>query len=252
MPDPPKALVARALAELRRRGDPERARGAAAYFKAYERLRFFGVRAPEVRRLAAEIRKGAAGWRAREAIAFAEIMIARPELEAKAIGMLVLAKHPGAMTPSLLPRARRWLARYCTDWASTDLLCGEVIGRLLEREPALVPRLEPWRRSRDLYVRRASAVALIPLARQGRALDDAYAAARALGGEAHHLLQKAAGWLLREAGKTDMARLERFLRRHGAALSRTTINYAIERFGPRARAALLSETRARATRTGVL
>jgi 3-methyladenine DNA glycosylase AlkD len=252
MPDSPKAVVGRALAELRRRGDPERARGAAAYFKAYERLRFFGVRTAEVRRLAAEIAKGAAGWSVRETVAFADLMIARPELEAKATGMLVLARHDDALAPSLLPRARRWLARHCTDWASTDLLCGEVIGRLLQRDPRLVARLRAWRRARDLYVRRASAVALIPLARRGDALDEAYAAAAVLGGERHHLLQKAAGWLLREAGKTDMARLERFLRRRGRALSRTTINYAIERFSPSARAALLAETRSRPARSGVL
>jgi 3-methyladenine DNA glycosylase AlkD len=86
-------------------------------------------------------------------------------------------------------------------------------------------------------------VSLIPLARRGQALDDAYAAALALGGDDHHLLQKAAGWLLREAGRSDMARLERFLRRHGAELSRTTVRYALERFAPADRQALLAATR---------
>jgi 3-methyladenine DNA glycosylase AlkD len=103
--------------------------------------------------------------------------------------------------------------------------------------------LRRWRRSPHLYVRRASAVGLIGLARQGQYLDEAYAAARALASEDHHLLQKAVGWLLREAGKTDPARLDRFLRSDGHRLGRTSVRYAIERFPPRKRRELLAATK---------
>ncbi len=57
------------------------------------------------------------------------------------------------------------------------------------------------------------------------------------------LVQKANGWLLREAGKADAARLERFLLEHGPAVPRTTLRYAIERFPPARRKALLLETK---------
>jgi 3-methyladenine DNA glycosylase AlkD len=177
-------------------------------------------------------------------VTFAEAMVARPELEAKALGVCLLAKFRTAFTPAILPRTRRWLVKYCTDWASTDTLCGEVIGPLLVTNPGLVPELRRWRSSTDLYVRRASAVALILLVRKGQALGEAYEAALVLGAEEHHLLQKAAGWLLREAGKADMRRLDRFLLEHGPRLSRTTVSYAIERFPPPRRAQLLTATRA--------
>jgi hypothetical protein len=48
---------------------------------------------------------------------------------------------------------------------------------------------------------------------------------------------------LREAGKTDMPRLKRFLLRHGSAIPRTTLRYAIERFPVAKRAELLQATR---------
>jgi 3-methyladenine DNA glycosylase AlkD len=51
------------------------------------------------------------------------------------------------------------------------------------------------------------------------------------------------GWLLREAGKIDRPRLERYLRATGAAIPRTTLRYAIERFPERKRLALLAATR---------
>jgi 3-methyladenine DNA glycosylase AlkD len=241
-----KLFVSRALDELKQLGTPARAKGAAAYFKEYQRLQFFGVDSPTVRHLAAGIKKDEArGWRLGDAIAFTDAMIQQPQLEAKGLGVCVLGKFRHEFKPSMLPRVKRWLAKHCTDWASTDNLCGEVLGPLLVDYPQLVRDVRAWRSSRDLYVRRASAVALIPSVRRGQALDDAYDAARALGGDHHHLLQKAAGWLLREAGKADMSRLERFLRKHGITLSRTTISYAVERFPPRLRRDLMAATKTR-------
>jgi 3-methyladenine DNA glycosylase AlkD len=92
-------------------------------------------------------------------------------------------------------------------------------------------------------VRRAAAVAMIPLARHGRSLDPAYRIAVALAPDEHDLIHKATGWLLREAGKTDMRRLERFLRARGSRFSRTSVRYAIERFPAAKRKQLLGATR---------
>lgn len=238
-------MAAAALAELKRVGRPERAQGAAAYFKAYEKLKFFGVDSPTVRKMAARItREHGRDWTLQDAVAFAANMLANPELEAKGLGVCVLGRYRREFVPSILPRAKTWLAKYCTDWASTDTLCGEVISPLLTAHPELVPELRAWRSSRHLYVRRASAVGLLRLAHHGQALADAYAAASVLGAEQHHLLQKAAGWLLREAGTTDRDRLERFIRKHGTGLSRTTVSYALERFPAEKRKQLLAVTRA--------
>lgn len=238
-------VASAALVELTRLGRPERAQGAAAYFKAYERLKFFGVDTPTVRKMASRIRKeDGNAWTVADATAFAEAMLSNPELEAKGLGVCVLGTFRREYAPSMLPRIKRWLAKYCTDWASTDGLCGEVLSPLLVAHPTLVPELREWRTSRHLYVRRASAVGLLRLAHNGHALPDVYAAALTLGGDDHHLLQKAAGWLLREAGTTDMARLERFLRKNGPRLSRTTVSYALERFPEIKRKELLQATRA--------
>jgi 3-methyladenine DNA glycosylase AlkD len=156
---------------------------------------------------------------------------------------VLLGRFRKAFHRSLLSDARRWLERSCLDWASTDGLCGEVVAPLLVDQPELRLVLRRWRRSPHLYMRRASVVGLIGLARRGRHLDEAYGAARALASEDHHLIQKAVGWLLREAGKTDPARLERFLRAHGRRLGRTSVRYAIERFPDRKRRELLAATK---------
>jgi 3-methyladenine DNA glycosylase AlkD len=252
MPDPSKARVSpdaearRAIAALKRAGRPQRAAGAAAYFKSYEKLRFFGVDSATVREIAARLAKEhSAEWTLRDAVAFADAMIARRELEAKGVGICVLGRFRRRFEPSLLADARGWLAKHCTDWASTDNLCGEVLGPLLVDRPELWSRLRAWRRSRALYVRRASAVALIAPVRRHvpGALAQAYSVAVELGEDSEDLIQKALGWLLREAGKADVTRLERFLREHGTRLGRTTVRYAIERFAPGTRRELLEVTK---------
>src|SRR5258708_7917079 len=74
-------------------------------------------------------------------------------------------------------------------------------------------------------------------------LDVVYDIARSLHADKEDLIQKAVGWTLREAGKTDSVRLERYLRANGPAIPRTTLRYAIERFPETRRKTLLKETR---------
>jgi 3-methyladenine DNA glycosylase AlkD len=243
-PTSPAAAARHSLKALERAGDPRRAAGAAAYFRSYERVAFFGVDMPTVRRMASDLRRnGGREWSVAQAIEFTDRMIARRELEAIALGTALLGRFRRVFDRRLLRHGKRWLAQSCRDWASTDGLCGDVLGPLLAAHPELVARVRPWRASRELYVRRASVVALIGLARRGAALDEVYGAALALAGDDHHLMHKAVGWLLREAGKTDPDRLERFLRTHGRKLSRTSVRYAIERFPPARRRGLLIATR---------
>jgi 3-methyladenine DNA glycosylase AlkD len=215
-----------------------------AYFKRDETVAFFGVAAPEVRRLARAVWLDHRGWNVADATAYCDRLIRRPELEAKAAGVLVLARWHRDFRPALLRRVRGWFhGGHCATWAAVDLVAPTLVTPLLARFPALLREVTGWTSARSLWVRRAAAVSLVPLARRGQALPEAYAVAEALFDDRHDLIHKATGWLLREAGKTDPRRLEAFLRRHGPAIPRTTLRYAIERFPPSERRQLLEDTR---------
>ena len=67
--------------------------------------------------------------------------------------------------------------------------------------------------------------------------------AQAMLGDQEDLMHKCTGWLLREAGRPDRPRLERFLRAHGPAIHRTSVRYAIERFPEARRKRILRDTR---------
>jgi 3-methyladenine DNA glycosylase AlkD len=74
-------------------------------------------------------------------------------------------------------------------------------------------------------------------------LDPVYRIARKLFSIEDDLIEKANGWLLREAGKTDLARLEKFLLKHGRDIPRTTLRYAIEKFPEAKRIRILKATK---------
>jgi len=155
-----------------------------------------------------------------------------------------MACYRREFTPPLLRAWKRWLAgNYSSNWATTDSICGSLIGPLLVAYPRLRIQMRRWSRDRNLWVRRASAVALIPSVRRGEALDLGYTIASGLHRDTEDLIQKAVGWMLREAGKADPARLERYLRANGGSIPRTTLRYAIERFSPAMRRELLRVTK---------
>ena len=156
-------------------------------------------------------------WTIDAALAFASALIGDRHLETKGLGIETLARYRRDFAPRLLPD------NHAANWATTDTICGALIGPLLVAEPALVARMPSWSRHRNMWVRRASAVALIPSVRKGEALDTAYAIARRLHADREDLIQKAVGWMLREAGKADLARLERYLRANGPRIPRTTV-----------------------------
>jgi 3-methyladenine DNA glycosylase AlkD len=244
---PSKAGVTRALKRLSRPAGAAGRFDASRYFRGAADLGFYNVGAPEVRALAREIYEAnRARWTIGHATAFAESLITDRYLEVKAVGIEVMARYRRSFTPRLLPVWKRWLARnHSANWATTDAICGSLIGPLLVRYPELAGPVRGWSRDRNMWVRRASAVALIPSVRGGAALDIAYGVAHALHGDREDLIRKAVGWLLREAGKSDAARLERYLRKNGPSVPRTTVRYAIERFPAERRRALLEATRAR-------
>jgi 3-methyladenine DNA glycosylase AlkD len=232
--------------ELARLARPTGAFDASRYFRDTGNLGFYNVGTARVRTMARTIaRLHTDVWTLGDVSRFADLLVRDRHLEAKALGIEAMACFRRRFTPPLLQRWKRWLSRGdAANWATTDAICGLLIGPLLVDHPRLASPLAEWARDRSLWVRRAAIVGLIPLARQGKALDLLYKIARRLHADDEDLIQKAAGWALREAGKADRQRLEKYLRVNGPRIPRTTVRYALERFPPRLRRELLIATRA--------
>ncbi len=215
---------------------------ASRYFRGDHNLRFYNAGSAHVRALAREIYLAQLQqWTIRDAIAFADLLMSSRFLEVKAVGLELLGRYRGEFTPGVLRQCKQWLSRGdSANWATTDEMCGVVIGPLLIKYPELIPQMRAWVTHRNMWVRRASIVGLLHPVRRGDALDVLYSAAKVLHVDENDLIQKAVGWALREAGKVDSVRLERYLRANVARIPRTTFRYAVERFSPKRRAQLMT------------
>ncbi len=239
----PQKLAAQGIKRLNALADPLKAAGAQRYFK--ETVSFLGISSPDMRELDKELfQKIKPEWGIGEATEFCGLMLANPFHEVRGLGILIFERYRKDFPRSIFGTIRGWLlADYCNSWALVDILCPNSVGALLLKYPDLVTEIKNWAESPNRWVRRASIVSFIKLARKSQYLDAVYDIARSHFGDADDLIQKASGWLLREAGKADSARLEKYLRRHGPAIPRTTLRYAIERFPESKRKALLLSTR---------
>src|SRR3954464_527516 len=118
----PAAEAKRAIRELKARARPVGEFDASRYFRTSERLAFLNVGTPVVRALGRSIaREHRDDWTVREALAFADLLIADQHLEVKGVGIETLACFRREFTPALLPTFKRWLARnHSANWATTD------------------------------------------------------------------------------------------------------------------------------------
>src|SRR5262245_34044146 len=121
----PEQLAIQALRELKAAGNLRVASQARVYFKSDENVCFFGVNTPNMRKIAktlsSQIRNQ---WHLDDALQFCDILIKKPELEAKCVGIFVLADFRRSFDKSMLGKIKLWLeANHCGDWSTTDALC---------------------------------------------------------------------------------------------------------------------------------
>jgi 3-methyladenine DNA glycosylase AlkD len=240
-----RLLAAGVNARLKALGNPRHADRGKSYFKPDEEIWLHGVRARDVHALELELfQEEGRSWSVEEAVDGCDALLHDKYLEAKIVGILLLARFKKHFPKKLFSEVEGWLAGdLCNNWASADTLSISIVAPLLARYPELTSELGRWARAKNLWLRRSAAVGLVPLARRGERLNAAYAVAQALLSDREDLIHKAVGWLLRESGKKDPRRLQHFLLVHGPQVPRTAVRYAIEKFPGATRKKLLIGTR---------
>lgn len=118
---------------------------------------------------------------------------------------------------------------YINNWDLVDLSAYFIVGtHLLNRDRSL---LYQYASHGTLWEQRIAIVATNAFIRKGEYADTT-AIATQLRNHPHDLIQKAVGWMLREAGKRNKKVLTDFLDLYHTTLPRTLLRYAIERLTP--------------------
>lgn len=127
------------------------------------------------------------------------------------------------------------------NWDLVDVTCYKILGAYVVAHPKQKVILFELAKADNLWKQRVAIVSTMALIKnkQSPDLQTTFDLAQELFSHPHDLIRKAVGWLLRECGKVDEARLVAFLREHKDQMHRTTLRYAIERLDAKTRRELM-------------
>jgi len=226
------------LRELKRLRHPAQAAVLQRFFKTGpgeygEGDVFWGLKVPQTRAVLAQFPE--------VPLAVAGELLDSPVHEARFFAVIALVRAYAAAGPAerrevfdlYLAQAER-----VNNWDLVDASAPGIVGRHLPPGGGrrVLARLAA---SGCLWRRRIAMVATLEHIRRGE-LSNTFRLAERYLADPEDLMHKAAGWMLREAGKRDAAALEAFLEQHGARMPRTMLRYAIERLPPARRRAWLA------------
>ena len=225
-------MLAAAKRKLRALGDAKRGKSSRTFFKNCGDDLFLGVPAQQIRLLAREFEK--------LSLLDVRALMHSSVHEERSLAHGILRRKFDAADE----RGQKSLFSFylknrsaIRDWDGVDDSAPYIVGPyLLERDKKILYHLV---RSKNVWDRRIAIVSTWWFIRND-STGHTFALAELLLKDEHDLIHKAAGWMLREAGKRELASLRRFLKKHGPRMPRTMLRYAIERFPERERKRYLS------------
>ena len=123
----------------------------------------------------------------------------------------------------------KWIRQYINNWASCDTFCNHTVGKFIEIYPEYLSELKKWTKSKNRWVKRASAVSLIVPARKGQFLKDVFEISDHLLLDPDDMVQKGYGWLLKVASQTHQQEIFDYVMKNKTTMPRTSLRYAIEK-----------------------
>ena len=119
--------------------------------------------------------------------------------------------------------------KWINNWDLVDSSASYIVGEYLDGNKDKMKILKKLAISKSLWERRISMISTFAYLNKGRS-DEAIEIAEILINDAHDLIQKAIGWMLREMGKKVSEKvLFKFLDKYAKTMPRTSLRYAIER-----------------------
>jgi 3-methyladenine DNA glycosylase AlkD len=122
-----------------------------------------------------------------------------------------------------------WVEKYVTNWATCDTLFNHTLGAFVEEFPQYINELKKWAKSKNRWVRRASAVTLIIPARRGRFIKEIFEISDILLIDKDDLVQKGYGWILKAASESHQKEVFNYVMHNKSNMPRTALRYAIEK-----------------------
>jgi len=213
--------------ELKKNADPKEVKKGQHFFK--EKVMFYGVKTAVVGKIGREYFKVLKDKKKQEIFILCEELWQSGYMEESYIACNWSYYIHKDYKPADFKVFEKWVNYYVSNWASCDTLCNHTIGTIVEMYPEYLPDLKEWAKSKNRWVRRASAVSLIIPARRGKFLEDIFEIADILLLDQDDLVQKGYGWMLKEASKLHQKEVFDYVIKNKKVMPRTALRYAIEK-----------------------
>jgi len=171
------------------------------FFK--EKIEFYGVKVPVVNRISKECFKDIEAFEKGEIFKLIEILWQSGILEESFIACNWTYSLRKSFQPVDFAIFKKWIDLFINNWASCDTFCNHSVGEFIQMYPDFLVELKKFIKSKNRWMRRASAVSLIIPARKGLFLDLIFEVADNLLLDKDDLVQKGYGWMLKAASEAN-------------------------------------------------
>jgi 3-methyladenine DNA glycosylase AlkD len=209
-----------------------------AYFKGA--VCFIGVPRPAVKAAERDLKPLFSALSPDERVCAAMHLLRKEEMEFRQVGLGVLARAMQNLPDSFLHDIEQLFDDVVRDWATCDMLCGKVLRTLVLRSPKNAKAMLRWSRSKNLWRRRAAAVAFVNEAKKGEHDALVFEICTRLVRDEERFVQLGCGWVLRELSLASLRETVTFIEAHIGSVSREGLRYAIEKMPKREQLRLLA------------
>ncbi len=223
----PPGMASQIRRFFRERGDTQFAAGQRRFFGP--EVKTFGVRGDAVKELARQVHAEVKRWPEEQRRELMERLWQMGRLESGALACHIERRFARGFGRRDFAILERWLDQYANNWAHTDGIASWLVAACIANDPTLLDDLWSWTDSPSRWKRRASAVSLLQEAKRGRHTDFLFRVAKQLLPDRDDMVQKGAGWLLKETYPRKPEETVAFLLRQRHAASRLTLRYAAEK-----------------------
>jgi 3-methyladenine DNA glycosylase AlkD len=220
--------------ELKLKAEKKNREGAQSFFK--EKIYCYGVKTPIVRKIAKEYFKEIKSLEKKQIFSLAEELLKSKYNEESTIAIQWVSSISDRFEKQDFKIFEKWLTKYIDNWGKDDDFCLRIIHPMIEKYPDLINKVKSWSHSKNMWLRRASAVSFITTIGSFYAtkhnLKDIFEVAETLLHDKEDLVQKGYGWMLKAASVRQQKEVFNFVTKHKKTMPRTALRYAIEKMPP--------------------
>ncbi|MBT4120550.1 MAG: DNA alkylation repair protein [Candidatus Magasanikbacteria bacterium] len=223
-----REIILKIRKDLKFQVDLDYKKGCINFFK--EPIKIYGVRSGNLKEIGKKYWPEVKDMNKKDFFLFVEELLKSSYNEESGLAFKWLFRRKSEYVKNDFKIFESWLKKYVTNWGKCDDFCTHAFGELILQFPELILKTKSWSKSKNRWLRRASAIIFIfPIRKDKRFLKDIFAVSDVLLQDSDDLVQKGYGWTLKEASNIYQKQVFDFVVKRKDKMPRTALRYAIEK-----------------------